>query len=155
MWKGPETITEMFKRNVADFPDRDAFVSVSYRTGSWVRHTWKELDVITDRLSAGLADLGVQKGTKAAFLHNNCAECYYAYLSVHKLGAMFLPICPRYVAREVKRHLESSDAEFLILGSEFIPLFNQIKESVANIKGFIAIERENEALPDGIAPFSN
>ena len=60
MYQMPQTIRELLKRNVVDFPDREAFVAKSYRTGEWVRHTWKDMDSISDRVAAGLA--GRQRG---------------------------------------------------------------------------------------------
>ncbi len=43
MWSAPQTIPELLKNNVNDFPDREAFVAVSRETGEWLRHTWKEI----------------------------------------------------------------------------------------------------------------
>jgi len=120
MWKNPETIRELLERNVADFPDREAFVSVSYRTREWLRHTWKEMDERSDRLAAGLSDLGVKKGEKIAFLLTNGVECYYTYLAIHKLGAVFVPINVRLVPREVEYIVENSDADWVIAGHDFL-----------------------------------
>jgi acyl-CoA synthetase (AMP-forming)/AMP-acid ligase II len=154
MWRGPQTIPEMLKRNASDFPDGECFVSLMYRTGQWVRHTWRELDEITDHLAAGLADLGVGNGQKLAFMHPNSAECYYAYLSTHKLGAMFVPINTRLVAREVEYILGHSEADFIIAGREFIPLLDEIRNKFQKMKGLICIAREQETVPDWGVPFT-
>ena len=89
MWQDLQTIRDLLGRNVIDFPDREALVSVSYKTGNWVRDTWREIDELSDRVAAGLAELGVQKGQKIGFMLTNSAECYYTYLAVHKIGAVF------------------------------------------------------------------
>lgn len=155
MWEEPRTVREMLKRNVLDFPDREAFVSVLYRTGQWVRHTWKEMDQISDRIATGLYGLGIRKGQKVAFLQNNSAECYYTCLGIHKIGAVFIPINVRLVAREVEYIVHHSDAEFIIMGSEFIPIYEQMRDKLKNIKGAICIEREGETMPDGLVSFTN
>jgi long-subunit acyl-CoA synthetase (AMP-forming) len=67
MWREPETVPEMLKRNVLDFRDREAFVSVLYRTGQWVRHTWREIDRISDQVATGFYNLGIRKGQRVAF----------------------------------------------------------------------------------------
>jgi electron transport complex protein RnfB len=61
MWKNPQAIRELLQRNVTDFPDREALVSVSYRTRDWIRHTWNEMDEVSDRLAA-ILDMGEEKG---------------------------------------------------------------------------------------------
>ncbi len=154
MWKGPQTIPEMLTRNVDDFPDREAFVSVLYRSDEWVRHSWREMDQITDRVAAGLADLGVRKGQKVAFMQTNSAECYYAYLATHKLGAMFVPINVRLVAREVEFIAGHSDAEYIIVGQDLLPLMDQIREKVRDLKGIVCIEKEGRPTPPWAVPFT-
>jgi len=154
MWQAPQTIVELLKRNVADFPDREAFISVSYRTGEWIRHTWKEMDDISDRLAAGLTDLGVEQGQKVGFMLTNSAECYYTYLAVHKLGAVFVPINVRLVPREVEYIVENSEADHIIAGHDFLPQVDPIRDRL-KVKTFVGIEKQGESLPDWVtAPYS-
>ena len=147
MWKRPETILELLKRNVTDFGDREAFISVSQMKNKWVRHTWREMDAITDKVAGGLMDLSLKKGQKVAFMNSNCAECYYCYLGVHKAGGVFVPINVRLVDREVEYLVNHCDAEYLILGSQFSELVNRIRERAEKINTFIWIGRENEGSP--------
>jgi acyl-CoA synthetase (AMP-forming)/AMP-acid ligase II len=153
MWKNPETIRDLLDRNVADFPDREALVSVSYRTRDWVRHTWKEMDEESNRLAAGLADLGVKKGQKVAFMLTNSVECYYTYLAIHKLGAVFVPINVRLVPREVEYIVEHSGADWFIAGHDFLPLVDQVRAHL-NVKGCVGIEKGGEELPGWVESFS-
>jgi len=153
MWKNPETIRDLLERNVADFPDREAFVSVSYRTREWLRHTWKEMDERSDRLAAGLSALGVKKGEKIAFLLTNSVECYYTYLAIHKLGAVFVPINVRLVPREVEYIVENSDADWIIAGHDFLPLVDEVRDRL-DIKRIVGIEKEGQGLPDWVESFT-
>ena len=153
MYQTPQTIRDLLQRNVIDFPDREAFASISYRTGEWVRHSWKEMDAITDRVAAGLAGLGVKKGMKAAFLLTNSAECYYTYLALHKLGAVFVPINVRLVAREVAYIVENSEADFVIAGHDFLPLAENLRDRLG-ANAFVGIEKPGEILPEGVASFT-
>ncbi len=153
MWKMPQTINELFQRNVDDFPDREAFVSVSYMNGEWLRYTWKEIDEISDRVATGLLNLGVKKGQKVGFMLTNSAECFYTYLAIHKIGAVFVPINVRLVLREVEYIVENAEAEFFIAGHEFIPLVDQIRDRLkAGV--FVGIEQKGQNLPDWVTPFS-
>ena len=153
MWKNPQTIRELLERNVADFPDREAFVSVSYRTRDWIRHTWKEMDDQSNRLAAGLAGLGVKKGQKVAFMLTNSVECYYTYLAIHKLGAVFVPINVRLVPREVEYIVEHADADWIIAGHDFLSLVDQVRGRL-DIKGCVGIEKEGEGLPGWVESFT-
>jgi acyl-CoA synthetase (AMP-forming)/AMP-acid ligase II len=153
MWNSPQTIHELLKRNVLDFPDREAFISVSYRTCKWVRHTWQAMDDISSKLAAGLQELGIKKGHKVAFMLTNSAECYYTYLAIHKIGAVFIPINVRLVSREVEYIVENSDAKFVIAGGEFLPVVDQVRDRL-NLDAVIGIEKEGELLPEGIVSFS-
>ncbi|MBU2547393.1 MAG: AMP-binding protein [Proteobacteria bacterium] len=153
MYQTPQTIPGMLKRNVVDFPDREAFVSVSHRTGAWVRYTWLDLDRLSDRLAAGLAGLGVRRKDKVAFLHGNSAECYLAYLAIHKLGAMFVPINARLVAREVEFILGHAEADYVILGSDFLSLADEIRGRLP-VKSWVCMEKEGRALPEWTVSFA-
>jgi acyl-CoA synthetase (AMP-forming)/AMP-acid ligase II len=154
MWQTPETIRDLLKRNVVDFTDRIALVAVCYRTGEWIRHTWKELDEISDRVAAGLSQLGLKKGQKIAFMLTNSAECYYTYLAVHKLGATFVPINVRLVPREVEYIVEHSDADFIVAGSEFLPQVDEIRERL-KVKGYVGISKKGSDLPTWATPFAD
>lgn len=153
MYQTPQTIRDLLQRNAVDFADREAFVSPSYRTGEWVRHTWKEMDEISNRLAAGLASLGVKKGLKVAFMLTNSAECYYTYLAVHKLGAIFVPINVRLVSREVEYIVENSEADFVIAGHEFLPLAENLRGRLGE-NAFVGIESKGQALPEGTASYT-
>lgn len=153
MWQAPQTIRELLKRNVADFPDREAFVSVSYKTGEWIHHIWEEMDEISDRVAAGLAEVGVQKGQKIGFMLTNSAECYYTYLAVHKIGAVFVPINVRLVPREMEYIIEHAEADYIIAGAEFLPKIAQIRNRL-KIKTYVGIENQGESLPDWVTPYS-
>lgn len=155
MWKAPQSIREMLERNVNDFPNRDALVSPTYIDGLWSYKTWKELDLITDHIAAGLERIGLKKGQKIAFIQNNCIECVYAYLAAHKIGAMFVPINTRFVTREIEFIIENSDAEHLIVGGEFATIAQKIKDENSRINTLICICKDGEKVPDRAISFND
>jgi acyl-CoA synthetase (AMP-forming)/AMP-acid ligase II len=154
MWEGPQTIKEMLQRNVRDFPNRDAIASISFRTEKWVHETWKGLDRTTNHLAAGLDRIGVKKGHKIAFMQNNCVECVHTYLAVHKIGAIFIPVNTRFVAREVEQILKNSDTEHLIVAKEFIPIVEKLKDRKSGLKSITCFDKEGEIVPDWAIPFT-
>ena len=147
MWNGPTTIQQAFQRNLEAFPDREALYAVNYRSGQWQRLTWREIKEIVDRLARGLYDLGVQKGQKLAFLNASYLENVCFYLAARKVGAIFIPVNVRLVAREVEYIVVNSDTEVLVYGQEYETLVDQIRGKVPQLKKIIGIEKEGKPLP--------
>lgn len=153
MWQSPQTIIELLKRNVTDFTDREAVVSVQYRTSDWVRQSWQEVDESSDRVACGLAAIGVRPGQKVAFLLTNSIECYQIYLGIHKLGAVFVPINVRLVPREVSYIIENSDADFIVSGAEFLGQVDEIREQL-QVKKIVGLEKAGIELPEWALSFA-
>ncbi len=153
MWNGPTTIQQAFQRNLEAFPDREALYAVNYRSGQWQRLTWQEIKEIVDRLAAGLYDLGVRKGQKLAFMNASYLENVCFYLAARKVGAIFIPVNVRLVAREVEYIVVNSDTEYLVYGQEYETLVDQIREKVPQLKKIIGIEKEGEAVPEWAIPY--
>ncbi len=147
MWHAPQTIRELLAKNVADFGQREALVSVSYRQGDWTRHSWSDLNEISDRVANGLAELGVKKGDKVACLLANHTESYYTYLAIHKIGAIFVPINIRLVPREVEFIIENAEADYLVSLFDALQLVEKIRDHL-KLKGCVCIHKADKELPD-------
>jgi fatty-acyl-CoA synthase len=63
--------------------------------------TWRELDIGTDALAAGLAAAGVDRGDRVAVLMLNRPEWIETAIAVMKLGAVVVPLNVRFTAPEV------------------------------------------------------
>ena len=147
MWRAPETVRELLARNVVDFSEREALVSVLYRSGDYVRHSWANLDEISDRVADGLIRLGVQKGQKVACMLANNAESYYSYLAIHKIGAVFVPINIRLAPREVQYIVENAEADHLVALFDALPLVGQIRGRL-KVRNYVCLHRAGQELPD-------
>jgi acyl-CoA synthetase (AMP-forming)/AMP-acid ligase II len=152
MWKEPKTIRELLARNAADFGDREAIVSMSYRSGTWSRHTWRELDRISGRVAAGLAAHGVRKGQKVACMLANHMESYYVYLAVHKIGAVFVPINIRLVPREVAFIVENAEADHLVALHDALPLVAEVRSRL-KVDTFVCLHRADQEIPEWVLSF--
>jgi len=71
--------------------------------------TYAELDQLSDRFAAALADMGVKKGDKVGIHLPNCTQFAIAYYGLLKAGAVFVPISPLLAERELV--FECNDAE--------------------------------------------
>jgi len=153
MWNGPTTIQETLDRNLEAFPDREALYAVNYRTGQWEKLTWREIKALMNRLAKGLSDLGVQKGQKLALMNASYIESVCLYLAARRVGAIFIPVNVRLVAREVEYIVANSDTEYLVFGQEYETLVDQIRVKLPQLKKIICIEKEGKSAPDWAIPY--
>jgi len=87
--------------------------------------SYEEMNDITDRLAAGLADLGVKKGDRVGIFIPNTPQFVMAYYAVLKLGAIIVATNPMYTSREIEYQANDSGMEVMIVMSNF---YNKIKE---------------------------
>lgn len=152
-WKAPRTVIDLLDRNIRDFPQREAFVSVSYLTGQEVRWTWEAFDNATDQWANALKRVGVKKGVKVALLLANCAECYLTYIAVLKLGAVLVPVNTRLVGRELEYIFNHSESELMIFGEAHLPMIEGIRSSLHFLKKFIVLAKEELSVPSWALSF--
>jgi long-chain acyl-CoA synthetase len=73
--------------------------------------TYAELDNLSDRFAAALADMGVKKGDRVAIHLPNCPQFAIAYFGLLKAGAVFVPVSPMLSERELTFQINDSGAE--------------------------------------------
>jgi len=154
MGKEPRTIGEALERNLEDFPNREAIYASNYRTGTWDKLSWIQVKEESEKIASGLHELGVSKGMKVALMNASYLESVLFYLAVRRLGAIFIPVNVRLVAREVEYIVVNSDTEVLAFGHEYETLASKIREQVPQIKIFICIEKEDRPTPDWAIPYT-
>ena len=85
----PRNICELLNRNVALYPDHEAYVF--HPCGE--RLTWREVGLRVDRVAARLRrDYGFAKRDRFALLSLGCPDFVIAYLAVLKLGGIAVPV---------------------------------------------------------------
>jgi long-chain acyl-CoA synthetase len=95
-------LTDLLKDSAARFPDKPALLYFG-RTLSF-----RELDLLSDRLAAGLQEMGVAKGDRVSVFLPNCPQTVLAYEAIWKAGAVAVPANPLYTADEFAH--QTSDA---------------------------------------------
>lgn len=89
--------------------------------------TYKEMNEITDRLAAGLVDLGVKKGDRVGIFMPNTPQFVMAYFAILKVGAVVVATNPLYSAREIEHQLNDSGVEVMLVMSNFYNLVKQVQ----------------------------
>lgn len=82
------------------------------------QYTYSELQREVFELAQGLRELGVQKGTRVAYLLPNSADWACFLYAALNLGVIIVPLNLTWVGREIEQGLRLTDAEILVMVDE-------------------------------------
>ena len=142
------------KRTVNNFPDAPAIIDGS------VRMNWREYDLETRTLAAGLMTLGVQPGDRIAILALNSSRYAILYYAVIRIGAILVPLNTRFSPAEHVYTLKDSGATILIVDDTFLPLVETLAPQLHTVRqslhmGNGSTPREMQAYQTVLAAGSN
>jgi long-chain acyl-CoA synthetase len=107
--------------------------------------SYREMSQLTDRLAAGLADVGVKKGDRVGIFMPNTPQFVQAYFAVLKLGGVVVATNPLYTQREIEHQVNDAGVEVMLVMSNF---YNLIKQTQPNTKiRKVVVTNIKEALP--------
>lgn len=111
--------------------------------------TYREMDELTDRLAAGLAELGIKKGDRVGLFMPNTPQFVTAYFAILKLGGVVVAINPLYTANEIEHQVKDAGIEVMLVMSNF---YNTIKavQPKTSIRT-VVVTNLKEALPPVLA----
>lgn len=81
--------------------------------------TYKEMDEITDRMAAALADLGVKKGDRVGIFMPNTPQFVMAYFGILKAGGVVVATNPLYTRTEIEYQASDSGVEVMFVMTNF------------------------------------
>ncbi len=113
--------------------------------------TFKELHEQADRLASSLSGRGLRKGAHVAVMLPNVPETMVVWTAIGRVGAVMVPVNTAYTATELWFVLNDSDAQFLIIGEAFLPLFQEMPERPEMIEDANVLVRGNGELEALIA----
>jgi acyl-CoA synthetase (AMP-forming)/AMP-acid ligase II len=133
-------------------PDNEAF---SYLGRTW---TWAQWEDRVRRLAGALSSLGIGRGDVVSFLDKNHPACVELTLAASSLGAANAIINFRLAGAEVDYAVNDAGAKVLLVGSELMPLVEQIRDRLTTVEHVIEVTPEGgdgdeyEALLAGAEP---
>lgn len=107
--------------------------------------TYAEMDALTDRLAAGLAELGVKKGTPVGLCMANIPQFVIAFYGILKAGGVVVAFNSLYKSREIEHQLNDSGLEIMIAMSMFYRTIKEAQPKTALKK--VVVTNIKEALP--------
>jgi long-chain acyl-CoA synthetase len=107
------------------------------------RLSYAQLDELTDRLAAGLAAMGLNKGDRVAIFMPNSPQFVIAFYGILKAGGVAVATNPLYTPREIEHQMKDSGAEFILVMSNFYRTLKEVQPNtrlkkviVTNIKEY-------------------
>lgn len=111
-----KTVIDLFRAQAQKMPEQTALV---YRDRSY---TYAQVDEMSDRLAAYIAELGIGKEEVVSVLIPRCEYMAIASLGVSKAGAAYQPLDPSYPKERLAFMMEDSAAKLLIAEEELLAL---------------------------------
>lgn len=111
--------------------------------------TYREMNELTDRLAAGLAEIGVKKGDRVGIFMPNTPQFVLAYFAILKAGGVVVATNPLYTPREIEYQVNDAGIEVMMVMSNF---YNTIKQVQPKTKiRTVVVTNIKEALPPVLA----
>lgn len=107
--------------------------------------SFREMDVITDKLAAALAGLGVKKGDRVGIFIPNTPQFVMVYFGILKAGGVVVAIDSRYTAPEIVYQANDAGIETMFVMSNFYKTM-KVAQPKTKIKTLI-VTNIKETLP--------
>jgi|SRR5690625_2460595 len=128
----PLLLPQFLKRAVKLYGHKEAVI------GNETSITYEELNGRVNQLSHGLAELGIKKGDRVAYISNNTPEMLEGFYGVLQLGAVMVPINTRLSLEDFVYILNHSGAKVLYVDVEHLEKIIQIKDRLTTVETVVS-----------------
>jgi len=122
------------------------------------KYTYKDMDLLSNRLGNGLMKLGIKKGDGIALMEINSPEFLFTVFATFKLGTYCVMVNVALRGEGLKFIIDHSDASAIIVHWSLLDAILEIKSQVPKIKHLIVDTNEAPAdfkLPEGTISFQD
>ncbi|MGI4796537.1 MAG: AMP-binding protein [Janthinobacterium lividum] len=125
------TVTALFANAVADHPDR-IFLDFSGDL-----HTYGEVDRLTNQLANGLRELGIKRGDRVGALLDTTLDAVVAWLSVNKLGAVYVPVNAAYKGEYLRHQFHDAGVEVILVEPDYAERVYAIRSGLPSLRAVV------------------
>ncbi len=148
------TVAEVLEIQAAEHPD-GTFLIYNDR-----RFTFAQVESQAAALAAALAELGIERGDRIAIDLPNWPEFVVSMFAAAKLGAVIVPLNPRYTVPELQYMLRHSEATVVISaenfgGTDYLQLFEGFLTSLPDMQYLVTVGEEDLWYDDRIYQFED
>jgi len=148
------SIAESLSLRAAENPGRD-FVVLGDR-----RLTYEQVDARSTALAAALHELGIEAGDRIALNLPNWPEFIVSMFAAAKLGAVIVPLNPRYTSPELQYMLRHSETVLVVTaenweGIDYLARFEGLLTSLPDLQYVVSVGEEELWYDDRIHQFED
>lgn len=130
---GPrDTIVDALRRAVEANGD-DEFVNVN-----GARFSYAEIDLLSNRLAHGLADLGVKKGDTVVTIFDTSPDVIVTWFAICKLGGIWVPINTAYTGEFLRHQISDSKARLVICDERYIDRVVTLADALITVEKILS-----------------
>lgn len=107
--------------------------------------SFREMNELSDRLAAGLYELGIRKGDRVGLFMPNTPQFVIAYFAILKIGGVVVATNPLYTPREIIHQANDAGIEYMVVMSNFYERIKAV-QSETGIRQLI-VTNLKETLP--------
>ena len=148
------SVAQALEKQAAEQPDRVFLVSGRRR------FTYGQVDARATALAAALQDLGIERGDRIALDLPNWTEFIISAFAAAKLGAVIVPLNPRYTVPELQYMLRHSEAAVVVSaedfnGTDYLELFEGFLTSLPDLQYLLTVGEADLWYDDRIYQFED
>ncbi len=132
----PMLVRDILRHAAKRYPEKTALIDGD------VRLTYGEANERIHRLASGLLSLGLSPGDHIAILANNSHRYWETYFVADIAGMPLAPLNTRLAAPELAFILRDAEVKALLIGPEFLELYDQFKTDTPDIQHTILLGGE-------------
>ncbi len=149
-----QTVAQALDARVAEDPDR-VFIVAADR-----QFTYRQVNEQAEALAASLRGLGIEAGDRIALDLPNWPEFVVSMFAVAKLGAVIVPLNPRYTVPELQYMLRHSEAAAVVTaedfgGVDYLELFEGFLTSLPELQYLLTVGEADLWYDDRIYQFED
>ncbi len=143
------TIPQMFEDSVAKYANN--VMMLEKKRDKYEPTTYFEMKKLVYKFSAGLYELGLRKGERAALISEGRNDWVMSELAVLYLGAINVPISVKInELQDLQFRLEHSETKFVIVSANHLDKIRKIKNDLSTVTKIIILDDVGEFESDEI-----
>ena len=111
-------------------------------------YSYRELDLLSNRIANGLVQLGVNKGTHVALMLDNKPEIILIYFALGKLGAVAVPLNTAAKGELLAYYLMQSDSEMVIADAALVPRIAAVAARASKLRQIVCLRDDKAPTSD-------
>ena len=109
------------------------------------RYDWSRLYDRVNGLAAGMASMGVKKGSKVAVVDVDTNRYLEAYYAVPMMGAVLHTVNVRLPPEQIAYTIMHAEDDLVMVRDEFLPLAAKMAPNLKSVKGIVTMSDSGEA----------